>query len=151
MSSNRTFNHSMDESNELADNSENDKANMKEHYLIVSINSADETMRVYRYANGLEYQYYYGLTTRFLNKYGDYTSIANFKEGDVINISETDLSGRVTEVRLLHPLKADFPITVTLPPSGVVGGITSSVSVQVPIPLTAYVPFASFSNFSPWL
>ena len=99
VSSNRTFNHSMDESNELADNSENDKANMKEDYLIVSINSADETMRVYRYANGLEYQYYYGLTTRFLNKYGDYTSIANFKEGDVINISETDLSGRVTEVR----------------------------------------------------
>lgn len=98
-SSNRTFNHSMDESNELADNSENGKANMKEDYLIVSINSADETMRVYRYANGLEYQYYYGLTTRFLNKYGDYTSIANFKEGDVINISETDLSGRVTEVR----------------------------------------------------
>lgn len=71
----------------------------KEDYLIVAINSADETMRVYRYENGLEYQYYYGLSTRFLNKYGDYTSVAKFEVGDIINISETDLAGRVTEIR----------------------------------------------------
>lgn len=94
----RKFSHSMSNPKSLGD-TESEAPEDLEDYLIVEINSADETMRVYRYENGLEYQYYYGLTTRFLNKYGDYTSVANFQVGDVINISETDLSGRVTEVR----------------------------------------------------
>lgn len=99
--SKRTYNHSLQK--EATENEESlvnsDQIDINEDYLIVSINSADETMRVYRYDNNLEYQYYYGLNTRFLDKYGNYTSVANFQVGDIINISETDLSGKVTEVR----------------------------------------------------
>lgn len=72
----------------------------KEIYLVVSINTTEESMRVYRYANGLEYQYYYGLTTRFLNKYGDYMSVANLEVGDVINILGADSMGKATTVQL---------------------------------------------------
>ena len=97
----RTYNHSLQkEATEKEESLVNsDQIDINEDYLIVSINSADETMRVYRYDNNLEYQYYYGLNTRFLDKYGNYTSVANFQVGDIINISETDLSGKVTEVR----------------------------------------------------
>ena len=99
--SKRTYNHSLQkEATEKEESLVNsDQIDINEDYLIVSINSADETMRVYRYDNNLEYQYYYGLNTRFLDKYGNYTSVANFQVGDIINISETDLSGKVTEVR----------------------------------------------------
>lgn len=99
--SKRTYNHSLQkEATEKEESLVNsDQIDINEDYLIVSINSADETMRVYRYDNNLEYQYYYGLNTRFLDKYGNYTSVANFQAGDIINISETDLSGKVTEVR----------------------------------------------------
>ena len=51
-----------------------------ELYLVVKVDSVEETIRVYRYANGLEYQYYYGLETQFLNKYGDYMSVANLEK-----------------------------------------------------------------------
>lgn len=70
----------------------------KELYLIVAINSAKENMRVYRFANGLEYQCYYGMTTEFCNKYGDHTSVANFRPGDVVYLSEADQEGRVKTV-----------------------------------------------------
>ena len=37
--------------------------------LIVSdINSANETIRVYNYSTGVQYQYYYGLTTGFFRQ-----------------------------------------------------------------------------------
>lgn len=100
-SSKKTYNHSLQEQETEKTESlvNQEMIDVNEDYLIVSINSADETMRVYRYDNNLEYQYYYGLNTRFLDKYGNYTSVANFQVGDIINISETDLSGKVTEVR----------------------------------------------------
>ena len=66
-----------DVSNEEDTQTEDELSQSEELYLIVSINSAEESMRVYRYANGLEYRYYYGLETKFLNKYGDYMSVAN--------------------------------------------------------------------------
>lgn len=46
---------------------ENGKAVKKSSdILIVSdINSANETIRVYNYSTGVQYQYYYGLTTGF--------------------------------------------------------------------------------------
>ncbi|MEE1305165.1 MAG: S-layer protein [Agathobacter sp.] len=70
----------------------------QELYLIVEINSAKEKMRVFRYANGLEYQVYYGLNTEFCNKYGDYSSVASFGPGDVVTLSTADESGRVKQV-----------------------------------------------------
>lgn len=71
-----------------------------ELYLVVKVDSVEETIRVYRYANGLEYQYYYGLETQFLNKYGDYMSVANLEVGDIINILGVDSTGKATTVQM---------------------------------------------------
>lgn len=47
--------------------------------LIVSdINSANETIRVYNYSTGVQYQYYYGLTTGFFDKYGNHMSVSTY-------------------------------------------------------------------------
>lgn len=89
-----------DVSNEEDTQTEDELSQSEELYLIVSINSAEESMRVYRYANGLEYRYYYGLETKFLNKYGDYMSVANLEAGDVINILGADSQGKATTVQL---------------------------------------------------
>lgn len=89
-----------DVSNEEDTQAEEELSQSEELYLIVSINSAEESMRVYRYANGLEYRYYYGLETKFLNKYGDYMSVANLEAGDVINILGADSQGKATTVQL---------------------------------------------------
>ncbi len=89
-----------DVSNEEDTQTEETLSQSNELYLIVSIDSAEESIRVYRYANGLEYRYYYGLETKFLNKYGDYMSVANLKAGDVINILGADSQGKATTVQL---------------------------------------------------
>ena len=89
-----------DVSNEEDTQTEDELSQSEELYLIVSINSTEESMRVYRYANGLEYRYYYGLETKFLNKYGDYMSVANLEAGDVINILGADSQGKATTVQL---------------------------------------------------
>lgn len=89
-----------DVSNEEDTQTEETLSQSEELYLIVSIDSAEESIRVYRYANGLEYRYYYGLETKFLNKYGDYMSVANLKAGDVINILGADSQGKATTVQL---------------------------------------------------
>lgn len=89
-----------DVSNEEDTQTEEKLSQSEELYLIVSINSAEESIRVYRYANGLEYRYYYGLGTKFLNKYGDYMSVANLEAGDVINILGADSQGKATIVQL---------------------------------------------------
>lgn len=76
-----------------------DESSEEELYLIVSIDSAAQTMRVYRYQNQMEYQYYYGLSTEFCNKYGKHTAVANFGPGDAIYISDTDKYGRVIRIQ----------------------------------------------------
>lgn len=69
-------------------------------YLIVSNNSAEETLRLYRYGNELEYQYYYTIGTTFLDKYGRQVSSVNFTPGKAVHIGHLDMDGRLTEVRI---------------------------------------------------
>lgn len=68
-------------------------------YIVASIDSVQETIMVYSYESGTEYQYYYGLGTEFLNKYGDHISVGNVRQGDAVYISGTDSSGKIEEVR----------------------------------------------------
>ena len=70
-----------------------------ELYLVVKVDSVEETIRVYRYANGLEYQYYYGMGTDFRDKYGKRVSVAGFEVGDAIHISNENIYGKVTTVQ----------------------------------------------------
>lgn len=69
-------------------------------YLVVEVNSAEESIRLYRYTNGLEYQYYYSLATQFLDKYGNHTSVVNFTSGKVVTIEGVDEQGRISQVQI---------------------------------------------------
>lgn len=93
-----SMNDSTEAQTEVSEEDEEELEN-KENYMIVDINSAQETMRVLRLKNGMEYQYYYGLSTRFMNKYGNRVSVSDFSVGDVINLDGTDLDGKVLNVK----------------------------------------------------
>lgn len=68
--------------------------------LIVSdINSANETIRVYNYSTGVQYQYYYGLTTGFFDKYGNHMSVSDIHQGDVVDISGADSDGKAKRIQ----------------------------------------------------
>ena len=96
-----TFNKSWNDTDTVAEDTQTPEEadSYKNEYMIVNINSSDEVIRVYRYSNGLEYQYYYGMSTEFCNKYGNHTAVANFSEGDVVSISGTDDNGKLTKVQ----------------------------------------------------
>ena len=80
---------------------ENGKAVKKSSdILIVSdINSANETIRVYNYSTGVQYQYYYGLTTGFFDKYGNHMSVSDIHQGDVVDISGADSDGKAKRIQ----------------------------------------------------
>ena len=68
--------------------------------LIVSdINSANETIRVYNYSTGVQYQYYYGVTTGFFDKYGNHMSVSDIHQGDVVDISGADSDGKAKRIQ----------------------------------------------------
>ena len=68
--------------------------------LIVSdINSANETVRVYNYSTGVQYQYYYGLATGFFDKYGNHMSVSDIHQGDVVDISGADSDGKAKRIQ----------------------------------------------------
>ena len=68
--------------------------------LIVSdINSANETIRVYNYSTGVQYQYYYGLTTGFFDKYGNHMSVSDIHQGYVVDISGADSDGKAKRIQ----------------------------------------------------
>ena len=92
----RVFYHSMNE--ESTQTEKTAKAD-EELYMIAGLDTSNETMRVYRYADGLEYQYHYGLSTEFLNKYGEHTSVVNFSNGDIVCLSGTNTDGKVNIVQ----------------------------------------------------
>lgn len=71
-----------------------------EYYLIVEINQIEESLRLYRYANGMEYRYYYGTGTRFYDKYGTRTSVMNFTVGALITIGDVDSEGILREAHV---------------------------------------------------
>lgn len=78
---------------------ENSQKSTGDLFIVSAIDSVQETIMVYSYTSGLEYQYYYGLGTDFLNKYGDHMSVSSIGQGDAVYISGTDSSGKVKQVQ----------------------------------------------------
>lgn len=87
-----------DDMSDEAGNAEED--NLEGLFLVISVNSMTESIRLYRYTNGLEYQYYYTLNTQFLDKYGNHTSITNFSSGKVVEIDRVDDQGRIGQIKI---------------------------------------------------
>lgn len=69
-------------------------------FLLLSIDNTTESMRLYRYANGMEYQYYYSLNTQFLDKYGNDSSAAGFVPGKAVYLGGVDQDGKLRQIRI---------------------------------------------------
>lgn len=69
-------------------------------FLIVSNDTAEESLVLYSYNTGLEHYYEYSFTTQFKDKYGNFSPAAEFTAGRVVTIGERDRDGYLTEVQL---------------------------------------------------
>ena len=86
----------------IADQTEADtqETQQQEVYLITGIDQTEESLRLYRYANGMEYRFYYGTGTQFLDKYGNRSTMAAFPLGSLVTIGEQTLDGTLSELQL---------------------------------------------------
>lgn len=86
----------------IADQTEEDtqETQQQEVYLITGIDQTEESLRLYRYANGMEYRFYYGTGTQFFDKYGNRSTMAAFPLGSLVTIGEQTLDGTLSEVQL---------------------------------------------------
>lgn len=82
---------------QIVDNEEQEE---RELYVIVSIDTASEAIRLYRYANQMAYQYYYTLDTDFVDRYGNYDSAADFVPGKVVYIDQVDEDGCIGKIQI---------------------------------------------------
>lgn len=69
-------------------------------YLVVAVDQIEETLRLYRYENRMEYRYYYGTGTRFLDEYGQRTTVASFVQGMLITIGNVNAEGILCDAQL---------------------------------------------------
>jgi hypothetical protein len=83
--------------------SETETVEQKENrdlFLITSIDYAEETIQMYRYADGRRYQYAYGLDTRFLDKYGNLSSAVQFVPGKAVYPGRVDTQGKLVTLQI---------------------------------------------------
>lgn len=69
-------------------------------FLITSNDMQSECLILKQLASGKQYMYSYSITTRFLDKYGNRTTVSYFEPGRVINVGEKDIHGRLLEAQI---------------------------------------------------
>lgn len=69
-------------------------------FLITSNDMQQECLILEQLASGKQYMYYYSITTRFLDKYGNHTNVSDFEPGRIINIGKKDAQGRLLEAQI---------------------------------------------------
>lgn len=71
-----------------------------EEFLLTAVDQIQESLQLYRYADGMEYRYYYGTGTRFYDKYKNRTPVTSFEPGLLVTIGDVDSEGILTEARI---------------------------------------------------
>lgn len=95
------FHHSLAEQQETQETEqEAQPVEQQEYYLISGVDQIEETLQLYRYANNMEYRYYYGTGTRFYDKYGNRTTVSSFHQGLLITIGNVNSEGILCEARI---------------------------------------------------
>lgn len=69
-------------------------------FLITMNDMQAECLILEQLASGKQYMYYYSLATRFLDKYGNHTTVSYFEPGRVICVGEKDIHGRLLEAQI---------------------------------------------------
>ena len=68
------------------------KAELKpEHYMVLVNDMTTQHMLLQQMESGKQFLYYYSTTTRFLDKYGNNTSVSEFDAGRIITLGEKDV------------------------------------------------------------
>lgn len=69
-------------------------------FLITNNDMQAECLILKQIASGKQYMYYYSVTTRFLDKYGNRATASHFEPGRVIVIGKKDIQGRLLEASI---------------------------------------------------
>ena len=69
-------------------------------YLITEHDTVEETLTLYNYKTGYEYEYNYTFSTVFKDKYGKLKTKSSFAPGKVVTMKEPDAQGDLTELQL---------------------------------------------------
>lgn len=69
-------------------------------FLITSNDMQGECLILEQLASGKQYMYYYSVTTRFLDKYGNHTNVSDFEPGRIICVGAKDMQGRLLEAQI---------------------------------------------------
>lgn len=69
-------------------------------FLVTSNDMQAECLILKQLASGKQYMYYYSITTKFLDKYGNRTTASCFEPGRVVLIGKKDVQGRLLEASL---------------------------------------------------
>ncbi|SFG18967.1 PEGA domain-containing protein [Lachnospiraceae bacterium C7] len=77
-----------------------EKTNGKADYVVIEVNTEDEIIRLYNKTKDLEYQFYYSLDTKILNRHGKNTSMGSISAGKIVNISGITADGKVGEIQI---------------------------------------------------
>ena len=67
------FHHSIADRNTQETQENSTETEKSEEFLLTAVDQIQESLQLYRYADGMEYRYYYGTGTRFYDKYGNRT------------------------------------------------------------------------------
>lgn len=71
-----------------------------ELYLLVQWNTEEKKLRLYRYSTGMEYEYRYGESTLFRDKFGDYANESVFIPGSIVHLGGIDSEGNLIRVQM---------------------------------------------------
>ena len=93
------FHHSIADRNTQETQENSTETEKSEEFLLTAVDQIQESLQLYRYADGMEYRYYYGTGTRFYDKYGNRTPVTSFEPGLLVTIGDVDSEGILTEAR----------------------------------------------------
>ena len=94
------FHHSIADRNTQETQENSTETEKSEEFLLTAVDQIQESLQLYRYADGMEYRYYYGTGTRFYDKYGNRTPVTSFEPGLLVTIGDVDSEGILTEARI---------------------------------------------------
>lgn len=96
------FHHSLAESqsSEQSTQSVENKTESLGTFMITEMNAKKEFMILYSYATGLEYRYYYGMDTKFYDKYGGGTTLSAFEPGLMVTLGPVTGDGILSSIQI---------------------------------------------------
>ena len=71
-----------------------------EHYMIMENDMTMQCMILQQMESGKQYLFYYSLTTKFMDKYGNNTPVSYFEPGRMITIGEKDSQGKLKSAQI---------------------------------------------------